>query len=66
MVSRSAMVAVSGSPELICSPGTLVLMADISPWISRGACGLGSKVSCCGGEPKRNTKMQDLALGLGG
>ena len=51
IVSRSAMRASRGNPSQICSPGTQVGMAFISPWISAGASGLGSKVSCCGGEP---------------
>ena len=38
--------AILGRWSPICTPGTLVGIASSSPWISAGASGLGSKVSC--------------------
>ena len=54
--------AIRGRPSQIRSPGTLVSIEPISPWISSGASGLGSNVSCCGGEPYGNSRMHDFAL----
>ena len=50
-VTRSMMPAMFGKCSQISWPGTRVRIAFISPWISAGASGFGSKVSCCGGEP---------------
>ena len=38
--------AIFGSWSPMRTPGTLVGVAPSSPWISAGASGLGSKVSC--------------------
>ena len=45
--------ATFGSPSPIRTPSTRVGIAFNSPWISAGASGLGSNVSCAAGAPKR-------------
>src|SRR5262245_17770777 len=54
--------AIRGKSSEMRSPGTQVSIDPISPRTSRGASGLGSNVSCCGGEPYGKSRMHDFAL----
>ena len=54
-------LAERGNSSPMRTPGTLVAMAPNSPRAGDGPSGLGSHVSCCGGPPRKNKTMQDLA-----
>jgi hypothetical protein len=59
---RCASFAVYGSVSEKWIPGTEVGIEPNVPLISRGAPGLGSKVSCWGGPPLMKIRMQAFAL----